>query len=280
MYPVERMCVLFKVSRSGFYHYYSRKESNRSKFDKVVLGEIKLIHEASKQTYGSPRVTAELHDKGYQVSKVKVAKLMNKHHIAAIAKKRYKVTTDSKHNYSISPNLLQRQFNVKAPSLAWVSDITYIQTQQGWVYLTTVIDLFDRKVIGRSVSDNMQCKNTVIPALKMALANRSVSSDTIFHSDRGVQYACTEFRALIRKAELKQSMSRKGDCWDNAVAESFFATLKKECVRKTIFYSKKAARTEITYYIEAWYNPKRKHSSLGYLSPTQFERKYRLPNVA
>ena len=151
------------------------------------------------------------------------------------------------------------------PSQAWVSDITYIPTQQGWAYLTKVIDLFDRKVIGRSVSYNMKCKNTVVPALQMALANRSVNRNTIFYSDRGVQYACKEFRILLGEAKLKQSMSRKGDCWDNAVAESFFSTLKKECVRKTIFYSKQAARIEITYYIEAWYNTKRKHSTLATL---------------
>lgn len=274
------MCKLLKVSTSGFYEYLRFKESKRSVYDKQILIEILKIYNDSRKTYGSPRVTSSLHDKGYTISRVKVARIMNRNHISSITKKKYKVTTNSKHKYPVSPNLLKRQFSVKSPSKVWVSDITYIATQEGWIYLTTVIDLFDRKVIGWSLSENMKCNSTVIPALKMALNNRDVERDTIFHSDRGVQYACNEFRDLISLFNLTQSMSRKGDCWDNAVAESFFSTIKKECVRKSIFFSRKIAKIEIIYYIEGWYNIKRKHSSLGYKSPAEYGRKYKLANVA
>lgn len=274
------MCSLMKVSRSSYYEFLKGKISNRTTENEYILKEIKISFKESKQTYGSPKIAHCLNSKGIKVSKVRVAKLMRKNHIQSITRKKYVVTTNSKHDFTISKNILDRNFNVDRPSLAWVSDITYVPTQEGWVYLTTVIDLYDRKVIGRSISDDMTAENTVIKAFKDALNKRTMTKETIFHSDRGVQYACKEFRKILKQHTKVQSMSRKGNCWDNAVAESFFSSFKKECVRKTKFFSKKSAEIEILSYIDNWYNTKRKHSSLGYLSPLEFEIKYRISNVA
>jgi len=274
------MCCLLKVSRSSYYEFLKGKVSTRAKENKYLLKQIKVSFRESKQTYGSPRITQCLTDKGIKVSKVRVAKLMRENDIKSVTKKKYVVTTNSKHDFIISKNILDRNFTVERPSLAWVSDITYIPTQEGWVYLTTVIDLYDRKVIGRSISEDMTTQNTVIKAFKDALKKRTMNKDTIFHSDRGVQYASKEFRKILKQHTQVQSMSRKGNCWDNAVAESFFSSFKKECVRKTKFFSKKSAEIEILSYIDSWYNTKRKHSSLGYLSPLEFEMKYRISNVA
>lgn len=274
------MCHLLGVSRSSFYEFMKVKVSERQIKNQFILEEIKSCFNDSKKTYGSPRITSSLNDKGIKVSQVTVAKIMRENQIRSITRKKYVVTTDSKHNNPISKNLLNREFTVEEPSCAWVSDITYIPTQEGWIYLTTVIDLFDRKVIGRSVSDKMDAENTVINALKDALKKRTMYHDTIFHSDRGVQYTSKEFRKLLSKFTEAQSMSRKGNCWDNAVAESFFSTLKKECVRKSTFFSKDIAKQEILSYIDNWYNTKRKHSSLGNKSPIEFEVKYRMSNVA
>ena len=274
------MCNLLMVSRSSFYEFTRNKTNKRKLRNQHLLKEIKFSFKESKQTYGSPRITSCLRDKGIDVSEVTIAKLMRKNDIKSVSKKKFIATTNSKHDYQVSANLLNRNFTVQGPSQAWVSDITYIRTQQGWIYLTTVIDLFDRKIIGRSISDKMDAKSTVIKALNDALSKRTMYLDTIFHSDRGVQYASTEFRNLLNKFTQAQSMSRKGNCWDNAVAESFFSSIKKECVRKTTFYSKEVAKTEILTYIDKWYNTKRKHSKLGNKSPLEFEMKYRITNVA
>lgn len=274
------MCFLFNVSRSSYYEYLRMKVGKRTSWNQCLLEEIRACFVESKQTYGSPRISNYLRKKGIQTSEVTVAKLMRKNQIRSISKKKFVVTTNSKHDYPISNNLLDRKFTVEKPSSAWISDITYVRTQEGWVYLTTVIDLFDRKVIGRSVSNRMDVNSTVITAFKDALTKRTMFSNTIFHSDRGVQYASKEFRDLLNKHTNAQSMSRRANCWDNAVAESFFSSFKKECVRKTIFYSKEIAKKEILGYIDNWYNTKRIHSSLGYLSPLEFEIKHRIKNVA
>lgn len=273
------MCSLFKISRSSYYLFKQDKLSKRQIWNHYVLKEIRNIYINSKSTYGSPRIANELNKSGTVVSKTTVAKLMKKHSIKSQVYKKFKVTTNSKHKEPVSPNLLNREFTVNEPSKAWVSDITYIRTNEGWLYLTVIIDLYDRKVIGSSISDRMYTKGTVIEALKDAVSKRSMNFNTIFHSDRGIQYASKEFRNLLLLNTKKQSMSRKGNCWDNAVAESFFSTFKKECVRKKIFYSKNVAKTEILSYLK-WYNNERKHSSLGYLSPLEFEIKFRLKNVA
>ena len=274
------MCKLLNVSKSCYYEHLKEKSTARIDKSEYLVKEIIACFKNSKQTYGSPRITSCLQDKGIKTSKVTIARLMRKNNIRSITKKKFIVTTNSKHKYSISENLLNRNFTVNEPSKAWVSDITYVRTQEGWIYLTTIIDLFDRKVIGKSISDKLDTKNTIVKAFKDAAEKRVIYTDTIFHSDRGVQYASNEFRMLLNQYTKAQSMSRKGNCWDNAVAESFFSTFKKECVRKKVFYSKKTAYNEIVSYIEDWYNSKRKHSSLGNKSPLEFETKYRISNVA
>jgi putative transposase len=265
------MCKVLRVSRSGFYAWLTREPSKRSIENKSLIKQIKIIHMQSQKTYGSPRITDELNRQNYNVSRPRIARLMRKEKICSIVRKKYTVTTDSKHNYPVSSNLLQRNFTAYTPGIKWVSDITYIKVKSNWLYLTTVIDLFDRKVIGWALSSTMSAKDTTIPALKMALNNRRKQNHIIFHSDRGIQYAAQDFRELLKKHQIKQSMSRKGNCWDNAVAESFFKTIKSECINHFKFESLFHAKLEIFKYIETWYNRKRRHSFLGYATPLEME---------
>lgn len=274
------MCRLFNVSTSSFYESLRPKEGKRKAFRKVLTHKITCCFKESRNTYGSPRITSSLNDLGIKVSQVTVAKIMKENNLRSIVKKKYKNTTNSKHSLEVNKNLLKREFKVDGPSKAWVSDITYIRTNSGWLYLTTIIDLFDRKVIGRSISNQMDAKSTVIQALRDAIEKRQINEQTIFHSDRGVQYASKEFRLELNKYTKRQSMSRKGNCWDNAVAESFFSSLKKECIRKNSFFNQKAAKIEVLAYIDKWYNIKRKHSTLGNKSPLEFEIQNRIKNVA
>ncbi len=237
----------------------------------MIVSEIKCVYKESKGRYGSPKIANELVEKGIAVSRPRVARLMQKEGIKSIIRKKYRVvTTDSNHNLRIAENHLNRDFNPTRPSQAWVSDITYVPTAQGWIYLTIVMDLYDRKIIGWSLADNMTTQDTVIAAWKMAKYNRNVVPEMIFHSDRGVQYASTNFRDAIGKYNVTQSMSRKGNCWDNAVAENFFKILKSELVQHCHFKSHFHAKVEIFQFIEVWYNRKRKHSHLGYKTPEQF----------
>lgn len=267
------MCYLFKVSRSGYYNWLDRKPSDTSEENKMILEKIKQIHKQSRCTYGSPRVTAELNERGVKVSKPRVARLMKQAGIRSIRQKKYRVTTDSKHNYQVNANLLDRNFNPQKVGESWASDITYIKTTEGWLYLTIIIDLADRKIVGWALSQTLNAKDTIIPAWTMARTNRSITGSLIFHSDRGVQYACNEFRTELKKSPtVRQSMSRKGNCWDNAVAESFFKTLKTELIYQHCFKTRKQANLMIFEFIEVWYNRKRRHSALGYLSPEQKEQ--------
>ena len=265
------MCNVLNVSRSGYYAWTNRKTSKRELENKVLVRKIRLIYQQSKQTYGSPRITQELKNQNIDVSRQRVARLMKKENIYSMVKKRYIVTTNSKHKYPVAPNLVERNFNVLAPGQVWVSDITYIKVQSRWVYLTVVIDLYDRKVIGWHLSNSMKATHTTIPALNMAIKNRDRLNTLIFHSDRGVQYACNEFKLLLKQYKIIQSMSRKGDCWDNAVAESFFKTIKTECTNRYSFNSFLKAKIEIFKYIEIWYNRQRLHSALGYKTPLEME---------
>jgi len=274
-FPIEKMCKVFEVSRSGYYAWIKRKPSNRLKENEQLISEINRIFIESRSTYGSPRMAEELKRRGYNVSRPRVARLMRKENIRSIVKKKYVVTTDSKHRYKASPNLLNRRFKTIAPNEVWVSDITYIKTKQGWLYLTVVIDLYDRKIIGWALSLSMSTRSTTAPALKMAMKNRAVNSSLIFHSDRGVQYACEEFRMVLKINSITQSMSRKGNCWDNAVAESFFKTIKSECTNHYNFNTRQEASRYIFDYIEIWYNRKRRHSYLGYKTPLEFETMYK-----
>lgn len=281
-YPVERMCKALKISRSSYYRWYKGGISNRKLENQKLLIEIKSIFDTSKQTYGSPRISAELKKQGHLVSKPRVARLMRANGIRSKVKKKYKVTTDSTHSFKISPNILNRNFTPNALNEVWVSDITYIRTSEGWLYLTIIIDLFDRQVIGWALSNSMHTNKTIIPAWLMAMSRRKISHKLIFHSDRGVQYACKEFRNYIKSNQLIiQSMSRKGNCWDNAVAESFFKTLKSEMIYHEKFTSISKAELAVFEYIEVWYNRKRLHSALGYKTPVEIETEFKnLKNVA
>lgn len=243
--------------------------------DKIYTDKIENIFEASKQTYGSPRITVELEKHGYKISRPKVAKLMKQAGLKSKVKKKYRVTTDSNHDFPIAPNLLNRNFTPDKINKVWVSDITYIRTKQGWLYLTIIMDLFDRQIIGWSLSKTMHAVNTIIPAWRMAVLKRKITEELIFHSDQGVQYACTKFTNILKNYSfVKQSMSRKANCWDNAVAESFFKTLKTELIYHQEYKTRNEAEIAVFEYIEVWYNRKRLHSSLGYLTPVEYEYNY------
>lgn len=275
------MCSVFKVSRGGFYGWLRSSPSKRSIENQMLEVEILVAFENSKKIYGSPRITRELNKKDIKVSRPRVARIMRSASLRSIVKKKFKVTTDSSHKFPVPENILDRDFKPGILGAVWVSDITYIRTRQGWLYLTTVIDLGDRKIIGWALSATMKAIDTVVPAFKMARNRRPITQELIFHSDRGVQYACNEFRCLLEKNSfIIRSMSRKGNCWDNAVAESFFKTLKAECVYQHKFADKDQAALIIFEYIETWYNRRRLHSALGYLSPEEFGRSLNKQNIA
>jgi putative transposase len=234
--------------------------------------EIKVVHKKSRKTYGSPRVHADLNETGHVCSKHRVARLMRENGIVSKHKRKFKVTTNSNHSYPIADNLLQRQFDVSEPGQCWVSDITYIPTREGWLYLAVTLDLFHRKVIGWAM-DRWITRHLAIDALNMAIKNGYQKPRLIHHSDRGVQYASNEFQALLKTNGTRCSMSRKGDCWDNAVAESFFHTLKVELIHGRVYDTRQEAKTAIFEFIEIFYNRQRLHSYLGYLSPVDYEKK-------
>lgn len=277
---MDRMCKILKVSKSGYYYWRKGSISKREKENTFLLQEIFTIYDQSNGTYGSPRIHQELYQLGYKVSRPKVSRIMKKNKIQSKIRKKWVITTDSKHNDPIAPNLLNRNFRVDLPGQVWVSDITYINTKNGWVYLTVIIDLFNRKVIGWALSSTMKADQTSIAALKMALSNRNKSENLIFHSDRGVQYACSDFTKVLSKNDIIQSMSRKGNCWDNAVAESFFKSLKTESIYQYNFISKLEAKRKIFQYIEIWYNRKRRHSALGYKTPLEIEKLFNIKKAA
>ena len=228
----------------------------------------------SRRRYGSPRITMELRKNEMPASQPFVAKLMRKENIRSIVKRKFKVTTDSSHDYPVVDNKLMQNFTVKESNQVWVSDLTYISTAEGWVYLTTVIDLFDRKVIGWALSDRMHAVKTTIPAFKMALLNRPLNKkkQLTFHSDRGIQYACREFVFELSKHNIERSMSRRGNCWDNAVAESFFKTIKVELIYQHRYLTRKEAELSVFEYIEGWYNTNRRHKQLNNLTITEFNQ--------
>ena len=273
------MCKLLKVSRSGY--YYWRKYPHCKRAEKKA-GLDKLIKDAyfeNKGLYGSPRLAAEISAKGSKISRTTVALHMKQLNIQSKVRRKFKVTTDSNHKDPVCENVLDRMFKPTGASLAWVSDITYIHTLEGFLYLTTIIDLFDRKVVGWSISEGMSTDETIIAALNMAVKKRKPARGLIFHSDRGVQYASAKTRNVINSHEMIQSMSRKGNCWDNAVAESFFKTLKTELIYGYKQVSKAQMRLKIFQYIEIWYNRKRRHSFLGNLNIEEFWMKHNLKNI-
>lgn len=259
------------VSNSSFYYWLKYPVSRRFVNQNELLVQIEEIHKDSKYRYGSPRITAVLKFRGVIASRPRVARLMRKANIKSIVRKKYRVqTTDSKHIYAPVPNILGRDFYAEHIGEKWVSDLTYIRTREGWLYLTTIMDLADRKIVGWALSETMEAEKTTIAAWQMAIKNRPITLKLIFHSDRGVQYACNEFRRELMRFSVNQSMSRKGNCWDNAVAESFFKTMKTEMVYHENFTTRAQAKLAIFEYIEVWYNRKRRHSTLGYLTPQEF----------
>lgn len=269
-FPTRSMCDALRVSPSGYYHWRNRPRSARALRHDLMLAEIKRVHAGKDEIYGYRRVYEQLLADGVDCSQSAVYYLMRKNRIRARKKHRFVVTTDSKHCLPISPNLLDRDFDVTGPNQCWVGDITYIPTNEGWLYLATVIDLFNRGVVGWSMSERIT-KRLVIDAQKMALRARRPGPGLIMHTDRGSQYASRKFRGLLRANTMLSSMSRKGDPWDNAVAESFFKSLKTERTYWRHYRTRDEARRDIFQYIEVFYNRQRLHSKLGYQSPMQFE---------
>jgi len=272
-FPIEKMCKVLRVSKSGYYKWLKSGPSKRAFENRALVERIRKIYDKSKQTYGSPRITSELHAQAIRVSRPRVARLMKKAGIRSRLRKKYVVTTDSRHGFRAADNLLDRNFTVGTIGQVWASDITYIRTSQGWLYLTVIIDLGDRKVVGWSLSRSLTAQHTSMAAWRMAIINRPVVSTLIFHSDRGIQYACDDFVSLLRKHKtVRQSMSRKGNCWDNAVAESFFKSLKAEWTNWRKYKTIHEAKISVFQYIEGWYNVSRRHSALGYMSPVEYEQ--------
>jgi transposase InsO family protein len=271
-YPLEVVCQVLEVSRSGYYAWRDRPRSARAKRRAELAGKVKAVHQANRGIYGSPRVCAALRAGGEGVCENTVAKVMRDHGIRAKAKKKYVPrTTDSAHERPVAPNVLGRDFDADLPDRKWAADITYVPTAQGWLYLAGVIDLCSRKVVGWSMADHMRT-DLVGDALAMAIARRAPAEGLLHHSDRGVQYASDDYQHLLRSHGIACSMSGKGDCWDNAAMESFWGTLKTELVNHERYETREEARASIFEYVEVFYNRHRLHSSLGYLSPEQFER--------
>ena len=280
-FPVGKMCKVLKVSRSGFYDWRDHTPSNRDNENRMLLSEIMRIHGRSKASYGSPRITEELRSRGFDVSRPRVARLMKKNKIRAVHAKKFVATTDSKHKYPVVENKLDRDFTADGKGRKWVSDITYIRTLKGWLYLTVILDLFDRRVVGWSQSSDLTAENTTIAAWRMAVGNRPPSERLVFHSDRGVQYACQDFVDLIESYRcVERSMSRKGNCWDNAVAESFFKSIKTELIYRNRYGGKEEASISVFEWIETWYNKSRRHSALRNMTIDEFENSTKIKNAA
>jgi putative transposase len=267
------MCRVLEVSKAGYYEWRKHELSQRAQRDGEISEKIVEIHRKSRKTYGSPRVHRALRKAGIMCSRKRAARLMRAAGIKGKQRKRFRRTTDSKHEHPIAENLLNRRFDpqeIGAPNVAWSGDITYIWTLEGWLYLSVILDLFSRRVIGWSMQYTMEAK-LALDALRMALEQRRPGAGVIHHTDRGVQYACDEYRKLLTKYGMERSMSRKADCWDNAVSESFFATLKSELIETRIWETREQVRAAVFEYIEVWYNRERLHSSLGYQSPATYE---------
>lgn len=270
-YPLEIVCEVLEVSRSGYYAWLERPQSSQAKRRQELAVKVKAIHQENRGVYGSPRVHQALAAAGERVCENTVAKVMREQEIRAKTKRKFVPrTTDSHHSQAVADNLLDRQFAADLPNVKWAVDITYIPTGQGWLYLAGVIDLCSRRIVGWSMADHMKTE-LVSDALAMAIAHRQPGQGLVHHSDRGVQYASEDYQYLLQSHGMQPSMSGKGDCWDNACMESFWATLKNELVNHEQYATREQARRSIFEYIEVFYNRKRLHSSLGYQSPEAFE---------
>jgi putative transposase len=270
------MCKVLEVSTSGYYKWLKNRDTispEKEAYKKEIQQKIKKSFHESGGTYGSPRVHDDLVEWGYTISQKTVARIMQELGLRATPEERYVVTTDSNHDLHIYPNLLDRKFNVKEPDRVWVADITYIWTLEGWIYLSTVMDLFSRKIVGWSMDSNMK-KELPLKSLNMAIITRQPTKDLLHHSDRGSQYCSNEYVKVLKKLEAQISMSRKGNPYDNACIESFHATIKKDLIYRRRFKTRTEAIKAVNYYISSFYNERRKHSTLGNCSPNNFERKY------
>jgi transposase InsO family protein len=272
-FPISVMCEVLSVSRSGYYAWRKSSESKRKQSNGTLRKKIRAVHRNSGESYGSPRVYKALKKQGETCSKNRVARLMREDGLKAKSKRRFKATTNSKHNLPVAPNLLNRDFSPEAPNQVYAGDITYIWTTEGWLYLAVVIDLFSRSVVGWAM-DKRMTRQLVMDALTMAVQRRRPPPGVIFHSDRGSQYASSGFQKLLVKYGMICSMSRKGNCWDNAPVESFFGSLKQELVFHQKYPTRFHARQSIFDYIERFYNRRRLHSTLGYESPADYEATY------
>lgn len=270
-WPVRRLCQALDVSTAGYYAWRDRPASARQQHHAALLVEIRAIHAEAKARYGSPRIHAELVARGHDCCLNTVARLMRDHDIHAKTARKFRCTTDSNHDLPVADNLLDRQFDPATPNEAWVADITYIPTREGWLYLAAVEDLYSRRVVGWSMADHLESR-LVVDALALAVERRLPSEGLLAHSDRGSQYASDHYQTLLARHGITCSMSRRADCWDNAPIESFFASLKKELVHDADFPTRAQARAAIVEYIEVFYNSWRRHSSLGYVSPADYEQ--------
>ncbi len=278
-FPVTLMCRVLDVSTSGFYGWKAEPVSKREQRDASLRSRLRTVFDASRQTYGSPRVRVELCSDGKRVSQRKVAELMREEGLVARRKKRFRATTDSKHDDPIAPNVVERNFVTDEKNNTWVTDVTCIWTRAGWLFLAVMLDLYSRRVVGWATSSTND-RFLALDALRDALTKRRPLAGLIHHSDRGSPYASADYRAELDRFGIVASMSRKGDCWDNAVAESFFSTLKTELVRDRIYDSHDEATTTIGEYVDEFYNTRRRHSHLGYLSPIEFELKSQVAAAA
>ncbi len=265
------MCQVFEVSRSAYYDWLKRPVSFKQQKDQILTIEIREIFHESRKTYGHRRIKKALKRKGIKCSNRRVSRLMQEDGLVCRQKRKFKATTNSKHHFPIAPNLLKKNFQAKTLNEKWAGDITYIPTDEGWLYLAAVEDLFTRKVVGWAL-DSRMTKQLTLDAIEQSIKRERPSEGLIFHSDRGSQYAAYAYQDKLEACGIRQSMGAKGDCYDNASMESFFATLKKELIHGRRFKSRSEARLAIIEYIETWYNSRRIHSSLGYMSPVEFER--------
>lgn len=270
-YPLGMLCQVLEVSRSGYADWIARGKSSRSTEEERLTAKIRVVHAQSRGTYGSPRVTQALKAQGESVNEKRVARIMRERAIAGHARRKYRATTDSAHTLPVAENLLDRQFNVATPNRVWVSDITAIATREGWWYLAVIIDLCTRQIVGFAQAAHMRAE-LVKEAFLMAYWRHKPARGLLFHSDRGSQYAAHAFRNLLAGLGMVQSMSRKGNCWDNAVAESFFHSLKVEAVQGQTYDTRRQAQAAISDYILGFFNPLRLHSALGYRTPNDYAR--------
>lgn len=273
------LCKVMEVSRSGYYDYLRSAPSAKAQLDAQLQLEVKALAAASRNSYGSRRMAKGLQAQGHHVGRYKARSLMHKAEVSCKQRHRFTNTTDSTHKLPVATNVLNREFTVPQPNSAWVADITYVWTLEGWLYVASVLDLFSRRIVGWSMAEHMR-ETLIAEALDMALGRRQPAPGLLHHSDRGVQYASDDYQARLKAAGVTVSMSRKGNCWDNAVMERFWGSLKSERTEGRIYVTRDAAKADVVDYIEMFYNSVRSHSTLDYVSPMQFEKQFLLNNVS